>query len=166
MKVRSPLESMRRFCVTCQGDSPQTVTDCTDMDCPFHSYRHGTALSKGRHAPLRACKRYCAEYCQVGAGRDEVVSCGGDKAVLGPCQVFPFRLGQNPNYSDAVRTQRSQRAQERVSKGTPGFVKTAHHTPRELPGSPEASRPDLAHVSDKIARILPLKLPFGNEARA
>ena len=94
---RSPLAAIRVFCVQCQGDSSQTVTGCIDVACPFHSYRHGSALEKGRHSPVRACRGYCKTNCLPEANKEEIRDCGGNTALLGPCSVFPFRMGKNPN---------------------------------------------------------------------
>ena len=133
MTRRSPLDSIRSFCVDCLGGSPSAVTDCNDTACPFLAYRHGVALPRGHHAPLRACKRYCAEYCQAGAGRDEVANCQGDEAIHGPCPMFPFRMGRNPNISEETRAARSKRALKLATKGTFGFQKAMHSTPVQPP---------------------------------
>lgn len=103
---RSPLEAIRVFCVECQGGSFQGVTDCPASACPFHPYRHGNALAKGKHAPVRACRKYCFEQCLPEAGSDEVRNCGGDTALLGPCPVFPFRMGKNPNKQKPLSEER------------------------------------------------------------
>ena len=94
---RTPLEAIRVFCVECQGGSFQGVSECGDTACPFHLYRHGSALAKGKHAPVRACRAYCFTYCLLDSGADAVRDCGGNTALLGPCPVFPFRMGKNPN---------------------------------------------------------------------
>jgi hypothetical protein len=105
------------------------VIECADTACPFHPYRHGVALEKGRHSPVRACRAFCFENCLPGAGVDTVKDCGGDTAMLGPCPVFPFRLGKNPNISEETREKARQRTAKRVQKGTAGFSKTATHSP-------------------------------------
>jgi hypothetical protein len=103
----TPLHAIRKFCLQCQGDSFQGVTDCNDTACPFHDYRHGVALEKGRHSPVKACRAFfCHDYCQAGAGIEEVRTCGGDKAALGPCPVFPFRMGKNPNKQKPLSEER------------------------------------------------------------
>lgn len=115
--IKPPLESIRSFCMACQGNYSPAVTDCNDTACPLRAYRHGVALAKGKHSPVRACKKYCHDYCQAGAGPDEVRTCGGDKAMLGPCPVFPFRMGTNPNITKATRAKLRKQAIERDPLG-------------------------------------------------
>ena len=90
---QDPLKSIRAFCLECQGESAQAVAECADTACPFYPHRHETTLAEGRHSPVLACRAYCFANCLPGAGADEVKDCGGDAALLGPCPVFPFRLG-------------------------------------------------------------------------
>lgn len=94
---RSPLQAIRAFCKECQGGLLPEVTACQDAGCSFFPYREGLALPKGAHKPTKAIKTYCHEGCQAGEGRAEVKGCQGNKATLGACPVFPFRLGVNPN---------------------------------------------------------------------
>lgn len=103
---RTPLEAIRQFCIECMGGSYQGVTECVDAACPFRPYRHGSALKKGKRAPVRACKAYCFENCLPGAGADQIRDCGGDTALLGPCPVYPFRLGKNPHLQRALSPER------------------------------------------------------------
>jgi hypothetical protein len=116
---RSPLKAIRVFCVECQGDSFQGVSECADTACPFREYRSGKALEAGQHRPLGAVRRYCHEYCQAGAGRAEVLSCQGDKPLDGGpgCPVFPFRLGKNPNISEETRKKARQRELAKLVEG-------------------------------------------------
>jgi len=102
---RSPLEAIRRFCIECQGDlaNAQYVTACRYTVCPFHAYRHGTQPDGQPHRPLSAIKAYCFDNCLPGASREAIADCQGDKAFTGPCPVFPFRLGVNPNISAETR---------------------------------------------------------------
>ncbi|MDR1241799.1 MAG: hypothetical protein LBM00_03285 [Deltaproteobacteria bacterium] len=136
---RSPLQAIRVFCVECQGDSFQGVSECADTACPFHPYRHGTALSKGGHRPIGTIKRYCHEYCQGGVivGSYEVKDCGGDKAALGPCPVFPFRLGMNPNISEETREKHRQRVLHLDPLGLNLSQNSLNHTPFDAPESTE-----------------------------
>lgn len=140
---RSPLEAIRVFCIECQGGSFQGVTECADTACAFHPYRHGTALEKGRHSPVRACRAYCFDNCLPGAGADAVKDCGGDTALLGPCPVFPFRMGKNPNISAATREKARQRALETDPLGLRNSKKLQVHTPFEAPESTEGTRAEL-----------------------
>ena len=140
---RSPLEAIRVFCVECQGGSFQGVTECADRDCPFHPYRHGAALAKGHHSHVRACRAFCFENCLPVAGVDTVKDCGGDTALLGPCPVFPYRLGKNPNISAATREKRRQAALERGPVGIIATQNSRIHTPSDAPESTEGARGEL-----------------------
>ena len=137
---RSPLAAIRRFCIQCQGDSFLAVTECNDTTCPFHEYRHGVALEKGRHSPTKACRSFCHEQCQAGAGTEEVRTCGGDTAFLGPCPVFPFRMGTNPNISRETREKARQRELKKLAEGTNSLAKVPAHTPFDAPESTETGR--------------------------
>lgn len=123
---RSPLGAIRVFCLECQGQSSPAVTACMDTSCPAYNYRLGEKLPVGVHRPLPAIRTYCLTYCQSGNSSEEVKSCCGNKPtdhkVQGPCQLFPFRLGKNPNISAATRAQRHLSASKRVAKGASGFV--------------------------------------------
>lgn len=135
MRKRTALKAIRDFCIGCQGDSFQAVAECADAACPFHPYRHGMALEKGRHSPVRACRKYCFEHCLPEAGYETVKDCGGDTALLGPCPVYPFRLGKNPNISEATRQKRRQAALERGPVGIIAAQSSRIHRPFGVPES-------------------------------
>lgn len=134
---KTPLTAIRAFCMACQGDYAPAVADCLDTACPFHPYRHGTPLAKGQHRPTSTIRRYCLEYCQAGAGPEEVRTCAGDTALLGPCQVFPFRFGTNPNIRPETRAKHRKAALERDPLGL------------NLGSVPQAQRPTQAPQSTK-----------------
>ena len=90
---RSSLKAIRTFCIGCQGESFQALTECADTACPFYPYRHGAALEKGRHSPVRACRAYCSENCLPGAGADAVKELRRDKR--GPGAAFFGALKQS-----------------------------------------------------------------------
>jgi hypothetical protein len=140
---RSPLEAIRVFCIECQGGSFQGVIECADTACAFYPYRHGTALEKGRHSPVKACKAYCSENCLAGAGYEAVKDCGGDTALLGPCPVFPFRMGTNPNISAESRAKARQRALETDPLGLRSAKKIQAHSAFDAPESTGSPRAEL-----------------------
>ena len=142
-KTQSPLKSIRAFCVECQGGLFQAVSECTDAACPFHPYRRGKPLAKGKHSPIRACRAYCFKYCLPEAGTKEVRNCGGDTALLGPCPVFPFRMGKNPNISQETRARRSQAALDRGPVGIIATQKSRIQTAFESPESTKTTHADL-----------------------
>lgn len=140
---RTPLEAIRVFCVECQGGSFQAVTDCVDSQCPFFLYRHGVSLAKGQHSPVRACRKYCFENCLPGSGPDEIRNCCGDEGLLGPCPVFPFRMGRNPNISDATRESRRRAALERGPVGIIAAQNSRIHGPTQPSESTKTARGEL-----------------------
>ena len=104
-KKRTPLQAIRAFCLECDGTS-YTVNDCLYPQCPFYDFRFGR-LPEGRASDsVAVIKTYCHKECQAGSGSHEVLTCQGDKAVLGPCPVFPFRMGKNPNKSILLSEER------------------------------------------------------------
>ena len=132
MRKRTALQVIRAFCVECQGNSSPAVIDCSDVACPFYPYRHGVALDKGAHRPLAAIRAYCRKHCPPD-GADDIRTCGGDTALLGPCPVFPFRLGRNPNISEATREKRRQATLERGPVGIIAMQQSRIERPFQLP---------------------------------
>ena len=106
---RSPLKTIRMFCLECQGSSSIAVKECRDTTCPFQPHRYGTLPKVKGHQPMKAIRNYCLAYCQFGS-RKEVINCEGDNAMSGPCPLFPFRLGVNPNITPETREKRRQAA--------------------------------------------------------
>ena len=132
----TPLKTIRVFCLQCQSDS-QGVSECADTACPFHDYRHGKRLNSGEHRPLKACREYCTKYCLPEATAKEIHACGGDTALLGPCPVFPFRLGTNPNISAETRAKRRQVAIKHNSLGLNMALTSLIHGSFSAPESTE-----------------------------
>ena len=99
----SPLEAIRAFCLECDGTH---VTTCLYPACPFYDYRLGKRPVGKACATVKVIQTYCLEECQAGSGSDEVLTCQGDKAYIGPCPVYPFRMGKNPNKSQPLTEER------------------------------------------------------------
>jgi hypothetical protein len=78
------------------------VADCPSQDCPLYPYRMGR-LDGADGRTIKAIRRYCLD-C-VGSPH-EVRNCQGDTAADGPCPLFTFRLGKNPNISEETRQKR------------------------------------------------------------
>lgn len=123
----SPRKAIRKFCLDCEGGNPDGVVDCLNRECPFHPYRSGkrTDAPKGRPALVRVIKGYCHEYCQAGAGRQEVMTCAGNvpaiPEAMPPCPLYPFRLGVNPNIREETRELKRRQGQARAREGTLSF---------------------------------------------
>ena len=106
MTRRSPLQAIRVFCLECDGGSSNNVNSCLNPACPFYGYRLGTLPDGQPHQSVKAIRTYCFEQCQAGSDRSEVLTCQGDKAILGPCPIYPFRLGKNPHKSKPLSDER------------------------------------------------------------
>ena len=135
----SPLQAIRAFCMQCEGTSAN-IEDCRYSVCPLYQYRLGKPPVGQPHQPLKAIQEYCNEQCQGGGGRKEVLTCQGDKAILGPCPAFLFRLGVNVNYSTEERERRRQAALKRGAVGIIASQKERHQTRYEAPESSEKVR--------------------------
>ena len=115
MSTFTPFEAIRKHCLMCFQNSLAGIRECADTLCPLWPYRLGTRPDGLPHRPLKACRRFCVEQCLAGEA-SEVKSCQGDKAVLGPCPLYRFRMGRNPNISEATRAKQRETAlrQQRV----------------------------------------------------
>lgn len=122
-KNPTPLQAVRAHCQFCCSGDAVFIRECNDWNCPLRPFRFGRAPRKGddqqveSDAPtaLKAIRKHCVEYCQAGE-KKEVPACMGDKLVLGPCPLFPFRMGKNPNYSEESRKKVSERMRGRHQK--------------------------------------------------
>ena len=44
--MRTPIKSIRAYCIECQGGSYKEVRLCTSHDCPLYGYRMGKRPSQ------------------------------------------------------------------------------------------------------------------------
>ena len=51
---KTPIKSIRKFCIDCQGGSFKEVRLCTSRDCPLYAYRMGTRPSQETLDTLKA----------------------------------------------------------------------------------------------------------------
>ena len=42
----TPMKAIRRFCLTCAGDSPKEVGECTDKECNLWPFRFGMSIKR------------------------------------------------------------------------------------------------------------------------
>ena len=105
-KTRSPSQAIVKFCKECDGAAVPDVRNCLHKSCPFYEFRLAKALKVEHPDSLTAIKTYCFEECQAGSSRYEVFICAGDTCFLGPCPVYPFRMGKNPNRSKPLSEER------------------------------------------------------------
>jgi hypothetical protein len=88
---KSPLETIRAFCVSCVGGHSKEVISCDGdgkipgfMSCPFHPFR----LGRGRPS-VKIMRKFCLQ-CQ-GDSYLFVTECGTEN-----CLIHPYRFGKNP----------------------------------------------------------------------
>ena len=92
MEHKTPLDSIRAYCLECNGGNDAEVRRC-DADgntkgfdaCLFHRFRMG----RGRPS-VKIIRKFCLD-C-MGGNRDFVSTCGTTD-----CLCFPYRMGTNPN---------------------------------------------------------------------
>lgn len=101
---RSIPQAARRFCLDCQGASPEAVRRCADAACPLWDWRlppgapvseEGTAGAAPR-AILRAIRRQCLA---CAGSRGEVRAC----AAREDCPLWSYRFGVRPRTYKLVR---------------------------------------------------------------
>lgn len=109
-----PVKAVRKHCLWCQ-QSPSGVRDCADTDCPLSPYRMGKISPGSSPHVLAAIHAYCHQCVE---GHDEIRSCSAFVCYLPhpPCPLYPFRMGTNPNISEAKRQSLSEQAQKRPHK--------------------------------------------------
>lgn len=107
----TPLQSIRKHCTWCCNDQTQEAALCPAEKCPVYSYRTGKMPKIEKPSPLNAIRLRCLDCVQAA---QDVRECN---TVL--CWLHEFRLGLNPNYSDATREKLRQRALTGRSRENP-----------------------------------------------
>lgn len=96
MKNRTPLKSIRAYCLSCCGDSAYEVRLCVYTQCTLYPYRFGKRPANDFQSaapvltPVKAIRKRCLD-CS-GFMPSEVRSC-----LLPECPLYMFRMGKNPN---------------------------------------------------------------------
>lgn len=64
---RTPLKTIRIFCLQCGGGSPKEVRYCSSAECPLHLYRFGTNPHRQGVGPGRIilCKKSERESAKI-----------------------------------------------------------------------------------------------------
>jgi len=98
-KYKSPLKTIRAFCISCVCGHSKEVASCDGdgtipgfMLCHFHPYR----LGKGRPS-VKIMRKFCLQ-CQGGSS-SLVKECTTED-----CLIYPFRFGKNPARSGKGRS--------------------------------------------------------------
>ena len=119
------LRALRRFCLECQGESPQAVRGCRDVACPLHGWRlppeaapeqapllEGTpALPPESDAARKAAaaqERLRRQRQALRAIRRQCLVCAGDRqearaCAARECPLWHLRFGVMPETYKAVR---------------------------------------------------------------
>lgn len=118
----SPLKAARQHCLDCCNGRAAEVAACPSRACSLWAFRFGRRADDGAKADvadiqlhpqerpalgsqfhgeggtaLRAIRRRCLD-CS-GSQTDAVKACAhGPDAKRNPCDLWPFRLGKNPNF--------------------------------------------------------------------
>jgi len=115
MKRLTPLQAIRKQCLSCMGGSYKFVEECQNQDCSLFPYRLGRIEPGTDRRTLKAIHNYCLD-C-LGSAK-EVKECQGNEPYLDnePCFLWLFRLGTNPNISKETREKRRAIAQNHKFK--------------------------------------------------
>lgn len=96
---RTPLETVRAYCLHCNGGNSAEVSACDADDthpgshvCLFHKHR----LGKGR-VKVRTIKKFCIQ-CMSGkfTPAPSIIKLVRECTTLS-CYCYPYRLGHNPS---------------------------------------------------------------------
>lgn len=125
-RKRTPLQTIRRECLTCMGcgkqDQAGHIRECPSRDtCALWPYRLGKRPATVPNRPLKAIHGRCIE-C-VGSAH-EVRKCTGEMMDGTSCVLHPFRFGTNPSL-------KGKRGRQDIFKYSP------HHRPSEAETRPE-----------------------------
>lgn len=113
----TPMQAVRKKCLWCCDGSHAEVRLCPATGCQLWAYRFGKRPENATRTPIQAVKAKCRDCC--GTTWADVQRCPGRKLADGPCVLYPFRQGSNPNISSETRA-RQRAAMERrlaVEKG-------------------------------------------------
>ncbi len=94
-KIKSPLKSIRAFCLDCCGGSPNEVRLCVSKNCVLYPFRFGKLPDSAGKPPVKVIRAYCLG-C-LGGVVSEVKQCTGTN-----CPLHPYRFGKNPNLKHEV----------------------------------------------------------------
>lgn len=107
--MKTPIKSIREYCLSCSGDSANEVRLCVNPRCKLYPYRLGKRPDADNRyegallTPIKAIRARCLD-CS-GFIASEVKRC-----FLPDCVLYPYRMGRNPNISEKTREKARQRA--------------------------------------------------------
>lgn len=83
--MKTPLQSIRKYCLECMNGSATEVKLCPSEDCEFYKFR----LQEGR-PKLKDIRNKCKD-CGEGTWK-AIKDCEFPE-----CPIYNYRLGKNPN---------------------------------------------------------------------
>lgn len=119
-KHKSPLQTIRSFCIACVCGHSKEVASCDGdgiipgfMQCHFHPYR----LGKGRPS-VKIMRKFCLQ-CQGGS------SIMVKECTTEDCLIHPYRFGKNPALEGKGRSAAQMASirsyKQAVSNGNPVY---------------------------------------------
>lgn len=146
-KRRSPLASIRAYCLWCCSESAPEVRLCPSTGCAFYYYRMGVIPPGKSRKLMAAIKSRCLECAADG----KPTECDAFQEYAGnpPCPCWPYRLGRNPNIGTAQREKLRALGKEKGFKPSP----QAQSGPRI---NPNPSVQGKGRNDDKSRFMLPL----------
>lgn len=88
MKKMTPLKSVRKYCVSCGGESKDNVRLCPVEKCALHPIKNGKNGGKVKSV-VKSIRARCVD-C-AGGSRKSIEACE-----LTECSLWPYRFGTNP----------------------------------------------------------------------
>jgi hypothetical protein len=109
-KKRTPLRSIRKYCLWCCGGDRKAVAECLDIECVFKPYRLGKIPEGANRNLLKVINAKCRQ-CVCGELKN-IRECSAfrDYQFTELCAIWPYRLGKNPYFSRETREKRRCRA--------------------------------------------------------
>jgi hypothetical protein len=117
-----------KHCLWCCNGSFNEVRLCSATRCPLWPFRHGHRPKVDEKDAVATLQPYPLEREQIGpsptglkAIRRRCLDCSGNSAEevkvckfgpehSAPCSLYPYRLGKNPNFKPAPRSEEWKRA--------------------------------------------------------
>lgn len=91
MSNKTPLKSVRAYCVECSGGNAREVKHCPVEKCALHPIKSGKNSGKVKSV-VKSIRARCVD-CS-GGSRKDIEMCDSTE-----CSLWPYRFGRNPSRS-------------------------------------------------------------------
>ncbi|MGI6374109.1 MAG: hypothetical protein ACOX0C_02125 [Patescibacteria group bacterium] len=91
-KTKTPLKSIRAYCLWCCNNQVGEVRSCPKTDCAFYKFRLGKKKEKG--SLIKVIRAKCFD---CGSGTPQSITL----CEFGGCPIYPFRQGKSPAHKSA-----------------------------------------------------------------